>query len=436
MSNSSNWGQRRHFGVLSATGVRLVNQDAVRFPDPESDMRAGDLYVVADGVGGQEDGEIAAQLAAQTIHDEYYALRTHYDAQTALSQAIASANTIVFEEAQVRQVQMGCTVVVALLLDDEMIVGHAGDARAYRLRGNTLQQLTKDHSWIQDQLDAGTINRKQATNHVMRHIVRRVLGNQATLEVEFNRRRWLPGDKLLLCSDGLHDVLSDRRIRRLLQQSDPQSAAEQLVQAALNAKSQDNTTGLVIFATDPSSPKIKSSRFTSPVTMTIIFLGLFSLILLAWQGLSRQLFANQQDIIPPTPTSTSISLPTSQTEIAAPEIEPTVTKAPTATPTSDVVDSEPDHLRHTVQKNEFLGTLSKSFDVDMSKIKMEDGSDILNPDDINEGQILLIPCRRNDGETNCSNRKKAPSDEGSQRYLPIILSPELIKPPVCLEQFV
>lgn len=207
-----------------------------------------EFYVVADGVGGQEQGALAAQTAVDVA---LRAFQEHCagggDAPTALSIAVAAANREVYAVARRMGVErMGCTLVAVALTAGRLDVAHVGDARAYLLQGPRLYPLTKDHTWIQEQVDRGTITPQDAARHEFRHIVQRVLGNEATVEATMGSFGMGPGDRIILMTDGVHDVIEDARLAQLAAGGTPQAAAEALVTTALAAGSEDNVTAVIV----------------------------------------------------------------------------------------------------------------------------------------------------------------------------------------------
>jgi len=236
-------------GHVSVTGnYRDNNEDSCYLDGKQR------LFIVADGMGGQSAGERASALAVEVIPER---LRTLLDVEkpglksvtAALEKAIMAANSeILFLSEQPGLRNMGTTAVLMVHIGDAFYFIGVGDSRAYELRGTKIRQLTVDHSITQALLDSGTINAEEAKTHRYRNVLYKYLGCRdgvaGAAVVEVNPK---PGDRFLLCSDGLNDGLSDSEIVRLLRISnDPQLVAEQLVKAALEAGSRDNVTSLVI----------------------------------------------------------------------------------------------------------------------------------------------------------------------------------------------
>ncbi|HEX6385374.1 MAG TPA: protein phosphatase 2C domain-containing protein, partial [Anaerolineae bacterium] len=180
-------------GVNSDKGpVRPANEDAFWVPDAGTPTELGALYVVTDGVGGQEEGAAAAELAARVVRDAFYQLRQSGEpVQAALERAIHQANQAVYEEGQARGGRMGCTIVAAVQNQGSLYVAHVGDARAYLLRDGRLQQLTRDDTWVQKQVDAGLISAEAAAQHELRNVVTQVLGNRPEVNINLAEARAL-----------------------------------------------------------------------------------------------------------------------------------------------------------------------------------------------------------------------------------------------------
>jgi protein phosphatase len=237
----------RHVGAASVAGRRAANEDAWGAAPALGDP--AEFYVVADGVGGQERGDLASRAAVAAAVRAFQERRAAGDeAATALRAAVEAANREVYELARRMGVErMGCTLVAATLAAGRLDVAHVGDARAYLLKGSSLYPLTKDHTWVQEQVDRGTIAPEDAARHEFRHIVQRVLGNEAAVEATLGGPFAVGrGDRLILTTDGVHDVVSDARLAQLAAGAAPQAAAEVLVNEALAAGSEDNVTALVV----------------------------------------------------------------------------------------------------------------------------------------------------------------------------------------------
>lgn len=246
-------------GAFSDKGpARPANQDAYWIPAADTPVQFGRLYLVADGVGGLQDGAVASQLAVETIRKVYYTARQSGKAVSeALVAAIEAGNTAVYREAQERGKRMGSTLVAAVYDDADSLnllhIAHVGDARAYLAREKTLQRLTRDDTWVQRQVDAGLLTDDQAANHELRHVVTQVLGNKPEVQVHLVPDFSLDaGEVVLLCSDGLYDAVPEEHLHHILLHHAPSEAAPLLVEEAIRANAGDNITAVVVQAGRPS----------------------------------------------------------------------------------------------------------------------------------------------------------------------------------------
>jgi len=234
-----------HVGSHSAQGVRPNNED--RFVvAPEHDV-----FVVADGMGGQDLGEQASGLAAEIIpkvvHDR---LAANEDAPQAVRRALAEANEAIVHAGRNQPVgrRMGTTAVLAVRRDDQVYVAGLGDSRAYLIRGNRVDQLTVDHSVAQALVANGTLTPEQARHSPWQHVLHKFLGC-AEMSEGAEVRPFAPqaGDRLLLASDGLTNHVNDEDLSAgAAQYPDPQAWADHLVQLALERGSRDNVTCVVV----------------------------------------------------------------------------------------------------------------------------------------------------------------------------------------------
>ncbi|MCZ6888615.1 MAG: Stp1/IreP family PP2C-type Ser/Thr phosphatase [Gammaproteobacteria bacterium] len=229
---------------FSDTGrVRTQNEDIFAF-----DAAQG-LAVLADGMGGSNSGGVAAQIAVDSVLSFLRAASAPIDTEL-LCAAVAHANNRVFDESRnsAAHIGMGTTLVVTRIGDTVGWVAHVGDSRAYRLRGSTLSQLTKDHSVVQELIDAGAITAEEARQAPNRNIITRAIGLEPSLEVDASEFDVADGDVVLLCSDGLSDLLGDRDIAELLieHKDDLDGAARQLVKSANAAGGTDNVTVVLV----------------------------------------------------------------------------------------------------------------------------------------------------------------------------------------------
>jgi protein phosphatase len=236
-------------GARSDVGmVRSGNEDNF---SAEADEQRG-VFVVADGMGGHAAGEVASEMAVQIISRHLMAidsLRTDSDAEARMVQSIKDANRAIYERmlAEVDKQGMGTTASVLVLSDDVFLIGQVGDSRIYLLRDGALTQLTKDHSYVQEQVDAGLLTPEQARYHPYSNVITRCVGASENVEVDIYRGEVKPGDVFLLASDGLTGMVDDRRLQQiLLARSSPGRIVDALIAEANGRGGLDNITSIVI----------------------------------------------------------------------------------------------------------------------------------------------------------------------------------------------
>jgi protein phosphatase len=214
------------------------------------------LCILADGMGGYNAGEVASGMAAAFIKselgrwlDEAGRQANAREVHRAMEICVENANHSIFNAANSnpQYAGMGTTLVVGIFQEGRLVLGHIGDSRCYRLRGQELRQITKDHSLLQEQLDAGLITPAQALTSMNRNLVTRALGVEDTVQVEVNEHRVEIGDLYLMCSDGLSDMLLDEQIAALLLGGGTLTQkTHQLVEAANDAGGRDNISVLLV----------------------------------------------------------------------------------------------------------------------------------------------------------------------------------------------
>ncbi len=232
-------------GLTDPGLLRNVNQDDY-YIDPD-----GRFFVVADGMGGHAGGQEASQLATEAI--QAY-LEKHWQSVTIpsdelLAGALWEANQAILqdEETHPERSDMGTTAVVVMLRDDQHWLAHVGDSRLYRVRNSTLEQITEDHTWVARAMKAGDITPEQARLHPWRHVLSQCLGRKDLQSVDVQPLDIQPGDRLLLCSDGLTEELSDDLISSYLNPGlSNEEAALKLVEAAKEKGGRDNITVVIV----------------------------------------------------------------------------------------------------------------------------------------------------------------------------------------------
>lgn len=248
-----------HF--LVARAGRHLDTLLSNLPEGELPSRfdeTGYIAIVADGMGGEAGGEVASRLAITTLinivlHVPDWILRLDEEHAQKLMRRAASyyreVNERLVEEARVKPELrgMGTTMTGAYSLGDDLFVVHVGDSRAYLYRDGVLRHLTRDHTQAQMLADAGIIRPEAVGTHRLRHVLTNALGGvESEGKAEIHRMRLFDGDTILLCSDGLHDMIDDEKIAAILKRAtDSAQACESLVTAALDSGGKDNVTVVV-----------------------------------------------------------------------------------------------------------------------------------------------------------------------------------------------
>jgi PPM family protein phosphatase len=235
--------------------ARSNNEDSVATDDEVA------LAILADGMGGYNAGEVASNMATTFIRTELgrwlrEASTQANDAEVrrAMDICVDNANRAIFNAANStpQYAGMGTTLVVAVFRDNRLLLGHVGDSRCYRLRAAKLMQITRDHSLLQEQIDAGLITPEQAAVSSNKNLVTRAVGVEDSVLLETHQHEVLPGDLYLMCSDGLSDMLTDTDIERLLvtgaEATPLEGTAKVLIAAANEAGGKDNISVILIRA--------------------------------------------------------------------------------------------------------------------------------------------------------------------------------------------
>ena len=249
------------FEFFSATDTgraRNNNEDSVAVDS------AAALVVLADGMGGYNAGEVASNMATSFILTELgrwlteaSSNATDADVRRAMDICVDNANRAIFNAANSnpQYAGMGTTLVVGVFREGRLLLGHVGDSRGYRLRGGEFLRITHDHSLLQEQIDAGLITEEQAAFSSNKNLVTRAVGVEDAVMLESHMHELLPGDLVLLCSDGLSDMLDDERIGALLQSCESiETGARALITAANEAGGKDNIAVILVRVQGEAGP--------------------------------------------------------------------------------------------------------------------------------------------------------------------------------------
>jgi protein phosphatase len=230
--------------------ARDNNEDSVVFDEPTL------TAVLADGMGGYNAGEIASGMATAFIKSELSRWLTEAgdgakarEVRRAMEICVDNANRSIFNSANsnAHYAGMGTTLVVGVFRDDKLVIGHIGDSRCYRMRAGALEQITKDHSLLQEQMDAGLITPEQAATSSIKNLVTRALGVDDSVLLEVNEHLVEAGDIYLMCSDSLSDMIDDAAIAKIVASEGAlEQKANQLIDLANENGGRDNISVLLV----------------------------------------------------------------------------------------------------------------------------------------------------------------------------------------------
>jgi len=434
-------GQRTDAGML-----REANEDSLGTPGPtltpELLCRKGRLYVVADGIGGHEGGKVASSLTVEQVLRGYYG-DPSAKAEESLLRAIEAANQAVHEQAKDPQFAgMGTTLVAAVLQGDSLLVANVGDSRAYLVREGKISQITRDHSWVAEQRDAGHLTEEEARRHPYRNVILRSVGSKPEVQVDFFALQLRAGDSVLLCTDGLSDVAE---LLQVVGKHAPQAAADSLIDLANSRGGPDNSTAIVLRvgpAWPAGSPERARGRPAGPLQLlrscrwlaiiaglaaavVIVVWAIVALdagrseegipvaqetaaitaaaapfpVLMIWQSAARQPAPRPADrpaatpherIAPresPSPEGQVVETPGATT---VPTVDVTVSPSPAdVQPPALLVRPIPEAIVHTVERGEHYGTLAADYRVPNSMLIAFNEAE--NPDVVYPGDRIRIP---------------------------------------------
>ena len=227
------------YGLTDVGKVRSVNQDALVISE---DIQ---LYGVADGMGGHNGGETASAGARDGL---IAALKDKTASLDALREGITQVNAELFrQQAEDEKLSgMGTTLSVMWMSEHFAYLGHVGDSRIYRFREGKLEQMTDDHSLVGELVRAGYLTPEQAENHPNKNVILRAVGTESGIDIDLAVEERQPGDLWLICSDGLHGMVSDSKMEAILGINTPEAAAKLLMDAALAAGGRDNISVVLV----------------------------------------------------------------------------------------------------------------------------------------------------------------------------------------------
>jgi len=247
------------YGISNVGMKRTQNEDSYLINDEMN------LYMVADGMGGHLGGEFASKLAVATVEEMVRHCRFDPDATqihgvnsedadpgALLTHSIQEAGRRIYDQAMFDENLrgMGTTAVAALFSNPVLYIANVGDSRAYRIRDGKISQITEDHSLVSEQVKAGMISQKDARGHRLKNIITRSVGYQEEVDIDILKQELKGGDRFLLCSDGLSNLVEDKEIEEIVDKFDLQEACEKLINSANSRGGDDNITVVILQVDD------------------------------------------------------------------------------------------------------------------------------------------------------------------------------------------
>ncbi len=243
----------RFFGITDIGKERSLNEDYIFVPTTSEDLK---IFILADGMGGANAGEVASAEAVKSSKEylekniEKLNINDPYEIRELIMNTILEANKKVMNLARSNTEYrgMGTTLIVVYILKSKVYIGHVGDSRVYRIRKNFIRQLTKDHSFVQELVNTGTITKQDAKNHPQKNVLTKVIGYEENLKPDIITKGFLKDDVLLICSDGLSNMLEDLTIYEIINKNlfDNKLMSEELVREANEAGGLDNISVITI----------------------------------------------------------------------------------------------------------------------------------------------------------------------------------------------
>ena len=251
--------------------IRTNNEDSViskRPADPELAAAKGTVVIVADGMGGASAGEVASGMAIRLIPEFYYASKK--PPALALKEALEQTSAEIHRAAQADPEKrgMGTTCVAIAIIMPEVYVAYVGDSRLYRLRDGSFYQETTDHTVVNEMVQKGILTREQAKHHEERNVLSLSMGGRPEIQASYLEKPLvlLAGDRLLLCSDGLHDLVSDGEMQAIITDYPAPVAVKHLIEAARRQGGHDNITAALVHVV-PKTPQETDSKATREFTV-------------------------------------------------------------------------------------------------------------------------------------------------------------------------
>ena len=349
--------EQAHLPVIASTHPGMSgknNEDrfaVTAFQVSESDPTPVLLAVLCDGIGGHRAGEIAAEIAVNVI-TQRVADSDGSSPVDILFNAIQEASEVIYKSAQVDE--MGATVACAWVHGNQLYTATVGDSRIYLVRGGSIRQLSVDHTWVQEALEMGVLHPNQVNGHPNAHVIRRYLGSPEPPEVDLRMRlarneadsqavanqgvQLRPGDRLLLCSDGLTDLVSDSEILAILQRTPLSHAPEALTALANQRGGHDNITIITVQVKGEKESR-HHFHFLRQIPLLIV-LGLLVAVLLTYYVMRWVRQLGEQVVPTATPTVSLLLEATELPTVPTPTFEATLTPVVVGTPSLQVEETD------------------------------------------------------------------------------------------------
>ena len=242
----------QYYGLSDIGRSRKENQDKIYLVDKDSELK---LFILADGMGGANAGSVASSTAVDFIKDcilkKFKSINKDRESiENLIKESMSVANNYVYDKSKaIREYAgMGTTVITAIIYRNKVYLGHIGDSRAYRVRKNIIRQLTKDHSYVQALVENGSISKEEAQNHPQKNVLLKVLGCEKNVEPDVITKGFLHADVLLICTDGLPNMLDTDEIYNIVtdNKKDVEKGCELLIANANEQGGYDNISVILI----------------------------------------------------------------------------------------------------------------------------------------------------------------------------------------------
>lgn len=240
------------FAVKTDIGQkRERNEDSYNIIVNKSDTPVS--FIIADGMGGHNSGEIASRLAVDFVSNYITSNPDEFSVESEISGKISAlitkANDFIIENAKRNEENtgMGTTLIVAIVLNNKVYIGNVGDSRAYLIRNDTIEQITIDHSYIEELLKSGSITKEEAINHPQKNLITRALGSSEDMKADTFSVELQKKDSFLFCTDGLTNMLNDEEILKIITETkEPEQVCQKLIEGSIANGGEDNITVIII----------------------------------------------------------------------------------------------------------------------------------------------------------------------------------------------